>query len=462
MDLNIIDIDGIDYVSCDKVMELAPLFSKKSINSRNLVKNKFIPDDMYTFARSSDNKRWVKSDGISVKHDKILLKYEYLKNIPEIYEKINIEDAQITDFDANGIIDTEDIDKPLVEQNQNQDQDQNEEIPLGKGREAPPIIHLKNNEKFKDAHGKILEIETRGTKKYKDIYFKVKDVEKYFDIQDVQKKQKQDYVSFTCKRSQGKSLHKELLNKESEEYFLSYHGLIKLLFTLGLCMPEVDKMTEQMTEQMFISQMRTRAEAEPEPEPLNQTNGSDEVMGIRANIFKNVIIPSTSPCFYLLTLGRVESLHESMKIDIIDIVDKDDMIVCKYGYTDCMLNQIDQCMEKFKEIKNVDLRIKYYAIIDSMDANLINQIDNMFNRLGKGLGHGFDNLIIIKPLVLETIGIKCSQIINQHRGADTNIHKQIEDMSRGIEMLKKDTKISLLEKDLEIQKLKNQFLSLQK
>jgi len=42
--------------------------------------------------------------------------------------------------------------------------------------EAPRIIHLNDNEKFKDVDGNIIEIETRGTKERNNIYFKVKDI----------------------------------------------------------------------------------------------------------------------------------------------------------------------------------------------------------------------------------------------------------------------------------------------
>ena len=53
--------------------------------------------------------------------------------------------------------------------------------------EAPEIINLDDSEKFKDSDDKIVEIETRGTRKYNDIYFSVEDVMFGFGIKGLNK-----------------------------------------------------------------------------------------------------------------------------------------------------------------------------------------------------------------------------------------------------------------------------------
>lgn len=47
---------------------------KGSRNTRTLVKNKKIPSNMFIFARKNDDGKWTKSDGNSIKYDKVLLK----------------------------------------------------------------------------------------------------------------------------------------------------------------------------------------------------------------------------------------------------------------------------------------------------------------------------------------------------------------------------------------------------
>lgn len=86
-DLKIIIIDSIKYVECDKVMDMAPIYSKGAKNTRGLVKIKKIPEDMFTYAKKNKNNKWELSDGKSMKFDKIFLKKEFVDKIPEINKK---------------------------------------------------------------------------------------------------------------------------------------------------------------------------------------------------------------------------------------------------------------------------------------------------------------------------------------------------------------------------------------
>jgi hypothetical protein len=46
-------------------------------------------------------------------------------------------------------------------------------------------LNLKDEEKFTDCNGNIIEIETRGERNYKQIYFKVKDVSIGFQLENL-------------------------------------------------------------------------------------------------------------------------------------------------------------------------------------------------------------------------------------------------------------------------------------
>ena len=52
---------------------------------------------------------------------------------------------------------------------------------------APDIIHLEDNEKFRDENNNIVDIETRGSRQVDGIYFKVKDVTISFKIENFDK-----------------------------------------------------------------------------------------------------------------------------------------------------------------------------------------------------------------------------------------------------------------------------------
>jgi hypothetical protein len=53
---------------------------------------------------------------------------------------------------------------------------------LYKYEEAPPILELENEEKFKDKNGNVIEIEVRGERKHDGCFFKVKDVSIGFEL----------------------------------------------------------------------------------------------------------------------------------------------------------------------------------------------------------------------------------------------------------------------------------------
>ena len=53
--------------------------------------------------------------------------------------------------------------------------------------EAPNVLHLDEEEKFKDVNGNVLNIEVRGERHEDKCYFKVKDVSKAFEMDNLQR-----------------------------------------------------------------------------------------------------------------------------------------------------------------------------------------------------------------------------------------------------------------------------------
>ena len=164
------------YVLLDDVMRNAPIYAKGSRNTRTLIKKKKIPDTDYLYAKLNENKKWSIVDGKSIKFDKLFVKKDYLINIPELND------------DEEKIIDNKGIEK------------------------APDIINLKDEEKFMDDEGNVLEIETRGSRNCNDVYFKVKDIAEKFGIKQLYTtiianrnentyKSNIDYKYFNCKIS---------------------------------------------------------------------------------------------------------------------------------------------------------------------------------------------------------------------------------------------------------------------
>jgi hypothetical protein len=71
------------YVNGDYIINNAPVYSKGSRGSRDLIKKKSINNDKYVFARMVDDK-WLITDGKSAKVDKVFFIQSLIKTIPEL------------------------------------------------------------------------------------------------------------------------------------------------------------------------------------------------------------------------------------------------------------------------------------------------------------------------------------------------------------------------------------------
>jgi hypothetical protein len=146
-------INDKNYVHSDFILSNAPIYSKGCRSSRDLIKKKNIVPDKYIFARLKDNK-WLVTDGKSFKFDKVFFKKSFINSIPEL--KIKKDTDEI-------IKDDNYIEKSHY------------------------IIHLDDNQKFKDENNNIIEIETHCERSIDKIYFRVKDVMEGFQMENLNK-----------------------------------------------------------------------------------------------------------------------------------------------------------------------------------------------------------------------------------------------------------------------------------
>ena len=86
-----ITFENKQYIIGDYILENAPIYSKGSRGSRELIKNKDIASTKYIFARNT-NDEWVVNDGKSVKYDKVFFKMSFINKIPELNNSTTITD----------------------------------------------------------------------------------------------------------------------------------------------------------------------------------------------------------------------------------------------------------------------------------------------------------------------------------------------------------------------------------
>jgi hypothetical protein len=329
--MEIIKLNNNEYVQADYILSKALVYSKGIRTGKELIKKHNIDNTNYIFGRKNKDNLWIQTEGKSLKFDKVLFLLNFVNTINEIKE----EDASI----------------------------------------APPIIKLKDEEKFYDDEGNFINIEVRGVKEVDKIYFKVKDVAKGFNLNKLQDTliengsgyNEKHYKYFNCKKTSKKGINS---NKETikKTLFLTYEGILRVLFVSRN--NKTSKFISWATKTLFTLQMGTKEEKQ---------KLFDKVLGNDIESSRNAIKCNTNKisCIYLLTLGYVKDLRKEMNISD-NFSDED--IVCKYGFTDNLDRRLMEHKNNFSKIENVDVKLKYYTFIDTNELSKAeNNMKNIFN-----------------------------------------------------------------------------------
>ena len=334
---------------------------------------------------------------------------------------------------------------------------------------APPLLDLEDEEKFKDADGNVLEIETRGKREVDKCFFKVKDVAKCFEMKHLKKTilfknggyiKNVHYKFFSCTRRINYSSVKE-------DIFLTYNGILRCLFVSRN--KHAEKFQLWASKILFTVQLGT----------IDQKNELvSNVLGVSANAVKEVFNKSSKsiPCVYLFSLGTVKDLKKSMNIKK---KYKKGSIVCKYGFTKDLTKRTKQHINKLGKIKNVDLKLKHYSYVDPMYvSNAEADIADFFKSQNIKLEYdNYDELVIIKPKLLNTVKRQYLQLSNAYAGHIKDHIKQVEDLKKELILKDKEMELmsvkhekelekerhekELLQKDLEMERMKNRLLQLE-
>uniref|UniRef100_A0A6C0H908 Bro-N domain-containing protein n=1 Tax=viral metagenome TaxID=1070528 RepID=A0A6C0H908_9ZZZZ len=437
--MELITIENKQYILGDYILNNALMYSKGVRSSRELVKKKNINEKKYIYARYVNN-QWIKTEGKSIKFDKILIRYDYAKLITELQ---------------------------LIEDNNNNNNNNNVNpitiIEDTKIEEAPKILILEDSEKFKDNSGKILEIETRGDRNVESIYFKVKDIMIIFEIPNLIK-------TITDKRYDGFSEHihykyfncikigepVNTTNKKNivKELYLTYEGILRVLF--ASLSPKIKKFIKWATETLFAIQIGT----------INHKHILvSNILGVNAQTIKEVFntYANTITCIYLFTFGYAKDLRDSMNIN--DSINNDS-IIAKFGFTNNLTRRTQEHIRTYGNIKNCDLKLKNYIYIDPQFlSNAENDIKYFFTVLNLKLNYENCNEIVIIPQnLLKIVSDKYNHIGKQYAGHIDELNIKIKDLENELlkekyinELDKEKHKNEMKDKELEIEKCKNEL-----
>jgi len=402
--MNYITIENKKYIIGDIVLTEAPIYSKGSRSVRDLIKKKGIENNKFIYVRKVGDKLVI-SDGKSAKMDKVFFLEEFVNSIPEIKKEKN---EKITD--DSGVM------------------------------KAPNIIYLKDEEKFKDDNGKVIEIETRGERVMDTVYFKVKDVMVGFEMlylndsindKNSNYKYEKDYKYFIC-NLEGNSRHK--INKKTDtksiikkELFLTYRGMLRCLFVSRN--NKTDNFIDWATKILFVVQMGTTEQKDMLVSKIKGVsyNAIQELFSINARDL---------PCVYLTAFNTVGVLRKEMNIDM---KYKDEDIIYKFGLTKSFEARKNGHKSEYKKIENlIDMKLVQYTYIDPLYVTEAeNEVKNMLGEY-KIIWENHDELVVIPNNMIKFINTIYSNIGMKYSGHTQEFMKKINDLEYSINTLKRE------------------------
>lgn len=403
-----INYNNKDYIEGGYILDNAPIYSKGCRSSRDIIKKKNIVSDKYIFARLKDND-WTITDGKSVKFDKVFFKKSFVNSIPELKK----DDNKDTIKDDKGI------------------------------EKAPDIIELDNSDKFKDENKNIIEIETRGERSVDKIYFKVKDVMKGFQMENLQNiliknnttyTENKDYKYFICQKKNN------VLNKTSKELFLTYQGMLRVLFISRN--GKTEPFIRWATETLFIAQLGT---------PEQKDELASDLLGVNSKTIKDVFKTNTSktPCVYLYLIGNANKLLNNKY--------SEDDLLCKFGCTDDLPRRCNEHDKLYSKEFGTKIELLYFSIIE---AKYIFNAESNINQYFKSNLIDYKNmneLVVINKKDLPQIKQHYNMIQNSYIGRYEEMHSKISQLEK--EIIELNNKILLKDKDIEllVEKHKNEI-----
>lgn len=313
-------------------------FSKVYKNIRNIIKNKNVSADNYKYAYINKKGLWVESKE-SYARAKLLLAAEWVENnVPKVIIHKKQEDKPSEHDERQKEENTPDIDLEISA--------------LYDVEPAPKVLELEDDERFTDSNGKKLNIMVRGERHQMKCYFSVKDVSKAFEMPNLNSSllhKNSNYIAnshykyFSIVKMGGSRTE-----YSKKELYLTYKGMLKVLYSSNT--GNAESFQDWSIEKLFTVQLGT----EEQKDEL-----ASSLIGVSSRAIKDVFRTNTDkiPSVYLYIVGKAkEKLGDKYS---------NDMIICKYGYSDDLPRRNDEHTKTFKKEFNQDIELSCFSIIES-------------------------------------------------------------------------------------------------
>jgi hypothetical protein len=244
---------------------------------------------------------------------------------------------------------------------------------------------------------------------------------------------------------------KKKIQKRKDTHYFTYLGLMKAIFSSRSA--DAEPFLMWATKTLFTAHLGTRK---------NKQLLAATLAGVSPEGIRNMCSSTSgiTSCIYLFSLGTVQKLRKSMKIS-----DKyNDMdIVYKFGRTKNIKARTEAHIKTFSK-KGANLQLVYHGQVDIQHAS---KAETSINHLMQGMNISFTyqknkELVIASKKQLVIIKEYYDTVTELYRGRIKEMIYALEKKDIEINTIKKNNEISMLEKDMIIQRQKKDNELLQK
>jgi predicted amino acid-binding ACT domain protein len=429
-------IDGVSYHNAKDMLTLNPGFFKGvTTTPRRIIDRKKIPATDYVYATLEKGKEWNLSTD-KCKKAQLLISTTWI-NANRFFCKTPVVSAE--------------TDNKVEASNEASNEVTNEGVNEGVNevaKDAPPIIHLSDAEKFHDSDGRVIEIETRGERHEDKIYFKVKDVSVGFEMPSLNHvlvtsegyKRGIDYITFN---RYNNDVSKNTNKPSNPTLYLTYEGLLRVLFVSRN--KNATLFRKWATQKLFTIQMGSKEQ---------KVKLGTDLCNIPLKTYKAIFESHTSnfPSIYLLALGKVRDLRATFGIS--DTI-PDDSVVYKYGFTRDFARRIGEHQQAYSKLPGVTVDVKWFQNIDiKYLSDAENEVEEECSAYGTRLQvPDHKELIVLNDRQFDHMQKTYRRIGKEYAGATAELNEKIEELRAQIKDMDMQHRHALLEKDFIIQRV---------
>lgn len=319
--------------------------------------------------------------------------------------------------------------------------------------EAPRVIYLEEHEMFRGEDGKVVDIEVRGERNHKNVYFKLKDVSKIFEMSSLYRNAldetrlyvKNEHYKYFFIRTVFRTAENDTIKKE---LYLTYKGLLKVLFASKTGCAE--KFQDWAMEILFAAQMGTEEQ---------RINVGATVLRSTPRTIKSIFSKSATqfPCIYLILLGKVSELRDTFNID--PSIPNDTKLY-KYGLTIDLSRRMMEHDNEYGRMKNVDIIVSIFQGIDPQYLSKAEtDIREECNTYSINLQHEeYKELIFLNDRQFTHLKRNFGRIGRDYSGHSKELNDKIRALEDEIKEMLHDKKEAELRFQLELQQEKNETI----